>query len=290
MKIRLFVNILVIIVLINLLVPQAHAQFIDPNNTLILNTLRQISTRHFLTLEEQRLQTAKMVQQLRQFYDTYTLLRNDVEFSQSLYRDFKSIENMDLTNSYSVSNFIINADQPNYWFPSLSGDINRSTLDIQALLNSSEELKQTYESFALSVNDVEEPEDAEIRRHNAMVGQQAFSEALFEHALKCQVLSKTYDSLAVELHSQVNDQSNLYTPAERTQLLLESVKLRDRSNSYWEKYLNLSQKAHNDELDRYDEKLNFLRSKVNWNTLQSQVNSTSRIRYGFFDLISAPFE
>ena len=290
MKIKLFANIFVIILVLNLPLHYAQAQFFDPNNTLILNTLRQISSRHFLTLQEQRMQTAKLVQQLRQFYDTYTLLRNDIEFSQSLYRDFKAIENLDLSHSYSLSNFIVNSDRANYWFPSLTGDMNRTTLDVEALLNNSQELKSTYESFALSVNDAEVPEDAEIRRQNALVGQQFFSEALFEHALKCQVLSKTYDSLAVELHRQVNNHSNMYTQAERTQLLLEAVKLRDRSNSYWEKYLNLSQKAHNNELESYDDKLHFIRSKLNWNTLRNQVNKTSRIRYGFFDMVSAPFE
>ena len=135
-----------------------------------------------------------------------------------------------------------------------------------------------------------EPSDTELRRYNAIVGQQAFSEALFEYALKCQVLAKTYDSLAVELHQQVMSQSSKYTSAERTQLLLESVKLRDLSNNYYEKYLELSQQAHEKELNLYDEKLNLLRSKVNMNTLKNQVNKTSRIRYGFFDIISAPFE
>ncbi|UCE08279.1 MAG: hypothetical protein JSW07_09765 [bacterium] len=275
---------------VSIFVLQARAQLFDPNNTLILNTLREIAIKHNLALDEQRMQTAKLVQQLRQFYDTYTLLRNDIEFSQSLYRDFKAIENLDLTRSYSMSNFIINADRLNYWFPSLSGDLNRTTLDIEALLNNATELKQTYESFALSVNDNKVPEDAEYRRHNAIVGQQFFSQALFEHALKCQVLAKTYDSLAVELNKQVINQSNKFTVAERTQLLLETVKLRDLSNSYYEKYLDLSQQAHNNELNLYDEKLNFLQSKVNWKTLKNQINKTSRIRYGFFDKVAAPFE
>ena len=113
---------------------------------------------------------------------------------------------------------------------------------------------------------------------------------MFEYALKCQVLAKTYDSLAVELHRQVTNQENKYTSAERTQLLLEAVKLRDLSNSYYEKYLDLSKKANESELNMYDEKLNYLRSKVNWNALKNEVNKTSRIRYGFFDIISAPFE
>lgn len=286
-------NILIIGVisfLINISFNQSYAQFIDPNNTLILNTLREIATKHALTLDEQRIQTAKMVQQLRQFYDTYSLLRNDIEFSQSLYRDFKAIENLDLTSSYAVSNFIINADRFDYWFPSTTSDISMTSMDVEALINNSKRLKETYESFALSVNDEEEPIDAERRRHNALVGQQAFSQALFEYALKCQVLAKTYDSLAVELHRQITNQENKYTAAERTQLLLEAVKLRDQSNQYFEKYLELSQKSHESELNLYDEKLNYLRSKINWKTLQNQVNKTSKIRYGFFDLIRAPFE
>lgn len=272
------------------ILPQVRAQLFDPNNTLILNTLREIATKHALALDEQRLQTAKLVQQLRQFYDTYTLLRNDIEFSQGLYRDFKAIENMDLTNSYTLSNFIINADRFDYWFPSLTGEASMATLDVEALINNSRRLKETYESFSLSVNDEEEPSDAEQRRHNALVGQQAFSQALFEYALKCQVLAKTYDSLAVELHRQVTNQENQYTAAERTQLLLEAVKLRDQSNQYYEKYLELSQKSHESELNLYEEKLDYLRSKVNMKTLQNQVNKTSKIRYGFFDLIRAPFE
>ena len=269
---------------------KSHAQFLDPNNALILNTLREIATKHALALDEQRLQTAKLVQQLRQFYDTYTLLRNDIEFSQSLYRDFKAIDNLDLTNSYTVSNFIINADRFDYWFPSLTGDVNMATMDVDALINNSKRMKDTYESFALSVNDEKVPIDAEQRRHNAMVGQQAFSQAMFEYALKCQVLAKTYDSLAVELHRQVTSAENKYSSAERTQLLLEAVKLRDLSNSYYEKYLDLNQKAHASELNMYDEKLNYLRSKVNWKVMKNEVNKTSKIRYGFFDIISAPFQ
>jgi len=274
----------------NGLITKSFAQFIDPNNTLILNTLREIATKHALTLDEQRMQTARLVQQIRQFYDTYTLLRNDIEFSQSLYRDFKAIDNLDLANSYTLSNFIINADRFDYWFPSLTGDVNMATMDVEALVNNSRQLKSTYESFALSVTDDKEPIDAEQRRHNAMVGQQAFSQAMFEYALKCQVLAKTYDSLAVELHRQVTNQENKYTAAERTQFLLEAVKLRDLSNSYYEKYLEHNQKAHENELNMYDEKLNYLRSKVNWDALKNEANKTSKIRYGFFDIISAPFE
>jgi len=289
-KRRIIIIIGIILLLYNIFFDKAHAQLIDPNNTLILNTLREIATKHALTLDEQRIQTARLVQQIRQFYDTYSLLRNDIEFSQSLYRDFKAIDNLDLTNTYAVSNFIVNADRFDYWFPSLTGDLNMATMDVEALINNSRRLKETYESFSLSVNDEEEPIDAEQRRHNALVGQQAFSQAMFEYALKCQVLAKTYDSLAVELHRQITNEENKYTAAERTQFLLEAVKLRDQSNQYYEKYLELSQKSHESELNLYDEKLNYLRSKVNMKTLKDQVNKTSKIRYGFFDIIRAPFE
>jgi hypothetical protein len=271
-------------------VSPVRAQFFDPNNALILNTLREISSRNYLALQEQRMQTAKMVQQVRQFYDTYTLLRNDIEFSQSLYRDFKALESLDLTQTYAASNFIMNSDRPDYWLPGLSGEMSRAAMDAEALLSNSAELKRTYESFALSVGDEQVPVDAEARRQNAIVGQEAYSQALFEYALKCQVLAGTYDSLAVELQRQVTNEQNKYTPAERTQLLVEAVKLRDLSNSYYEKYLEISQKAHDNELDMYDEKLNLIRSKENWKTLKNQVNKTSRIRYGFFDIIAAPFE
>ncbi len=268
----------------------AAAQFFDPNNTLILNTLREIAMKHNLALEEQRLQTAKMIQQLKQFYDTYTLLRSDIEFSQSLYRDFKAIENLDLTRTYALTDFVINADRMDYWFPSLSSEVKMAATNAEALINNANELKRTYESFSLSVTDQQVPTDAEQRRHNALVGQQAFSQALFEYALKCQVLARTYDSMAVELNQQLANQANKFTTAERTQLLLEAVKLRDLSNNYYEKYLQLTEKAHQDELNLYDEKMNYLRSKVDWKTLKNQVNRTSKIRYGFFDLIPAPFQ
>ena len=94
----------------------------------------------------------------------------------------------------------------------------------------------------------------------------------------------------MELHRQITNQENKYTAAERTQLLLEAVKLRDQSNQYYEKYLELSQKSHQDELNMYDEKLNYLRSKVNWKAMSNEVNQTSKIRYGFFDIIKAPFQ
>lgn len=278
------------VVFVGLFTLPAKAQFIDPNNAMILNTLRDISSKHHLALQEQRLQTSKMVEQLRQFYDTYSLLRSDVEFSQSLYRDFKAIDNLDLTQSYSTSNFINSSDRLDYWFPSLTGEMSRAAMDAEELLNNSNELKRTYESFALSVGDEQVPQDAELRRQNAMAGEQAYSQALFEYALKCQVLSKTYDSMAVELNKQVTDKNNKYTPAERTSLLVESVKLRDLSNSYYEKYLEHSQKAHDNELNMYDEKLNLLQSKQNWKELKNQANKTSRVRYGFFDMVSAPGE
>ncbi len=291
---RKFANTLatVLIVFVTLIAfsQPAKAQFFDPNNALILNTLRDISFKNHLSLQEQRLQTAKMVQQLQQFYDSYTLLRSDIEFSQSLYRDFKSVESLDLTESYVLSDFIINADRPSYWLPSTSNNLNRTIMSTDGLLNNFEELQKTYESFAISVTDDQAPDDAVQRRHNALVGQQAYSQMLFEYALKCEVLAKTYDSLATELQRQVSDQSNRYTPGERTQLMVEAVKLRDLSNSYYEKHLDLTEKAHKKELEMFDDKLNFLEKNRSWDTLKKQVNSTSKVRYGFFDLIKAPFE
>jgi len=264
-----------------------RAQFFDPQSGMILNVLREISLKHQLGLEEQRIQTAKMVQQLKQFYDTYTVLRQDVEFTQSLYRDFKAIENMRVNNSFALSNFILNADRFDYWLPSTTQDINRSVMDTQSLLNNAEELRRTYESFALSTQADEAPRDAETRRENAIIGQEAFSQALFEHALRSQQMAKTYDSMAVELYRQVVNSKNKYTEAERTQLLIESVKLREMSNSYYEKYLKLSQDLHTNELNMYDQKMDLLRSKVNWKAMQNQVNKTSKIRYGFFDITSS---
>jgi hypothetical protein len=273
-----------------LITAPASAQFFDPQGGMILNVLREISLKHQLGLEEQRIQTAKMVQQLKQFYDTYTILRQDVEFTQSLYRDFKAIENMRLNNSFALSNFILNADRLNYWLPGTTQDVTRSAMDTQTLLNNAEELRRTYESFAVSTQAGEAPKDAETRRENALIGQEAFSQALFEHALRSQQMAKTYDSMAVELYRQVVNSKNKYTEAERTQLLLESVKLREMSNQYYEKYLKLSQDAHTNELAMYDEKMDMLRSKVNWKTMQNQVNKTSKIRYGFFDISSAAVE
>ena len=266
------------------------AQFFDPNNIMIINTLRDISVKNHLALQEQRIQTAKMVQQLQQFYDSYTLVRNDIEFSQSLYRDFQAVGNMDLTQSYVASDFILNADRPSYWLPSTVNNMNRSAMSTEHLLNNYDQLQQTYESFSISINDEKTPDDAAQRRHNAMVSQQAYSQMLFEYALKCEVLAKTYDSLATELQNQVVAESNRYTPGERTQLMVEAVKLRDLSNSYYEKHLALTEKAHKKELDMFDEKVDFLEQKRSWSTLQKQVNKTSKIRYGFFDVINAPFE
>jgi hypothetical protein len=268
----------------------AQAQFFDPQGGMIINVLREISLKHQLGLEEQRLQTAKMVQQLKQFYDTYTILRQDVEFTQSLYRDFKAVENMRLNNSFAISNFILNADRLNYWLPSTTQDVTRSAMDTQSLLNNADELRRTYESFALSTQADEAPQDAETRRENAIIGQEVFSQALFEHALRSQQLAKTYDSMAVELYRQVVNSKNKYTEAERTQLLLKSVELREMSNSYYEKYLKLSQDAHTNEINMFDKKMDLLRSKVNWKAMKNQVNKTSKVRYGFFDISSATVE
>jgi len=52
----------------------------------------------------------------------------------------------------------------------------------------------------------------------------------------------------------------------------------------------LAQQAHNNALNMHDKKRNFLQSKGNWKALQKQVNKTSAVRYGFFDIIRAPFE
>ena len=231
------------VVVFLMLIQPAKAQFLDPNNIMILNTLRDISVKNHLSLQEQRIQTAKMVQQLQQFYDSYTLLRNDIEFSQSLYRDFQAVESLDLTQSYVLSDFILNADRPSYWLPSTTNNVNRTGMSTEGLLNNYDELQKTYESFSISINDEKTPDDAAQRRHNAMAGQQAYSQMLFEYALKCEVLAKTYDSLATELQKQVTSQSNRYTPGERTQLMVEAVKLRDLSNSYFEKHLALSRKG-----------------------------------------------
>ena len=268
----------------------AKAQFLDPQNGVIISVLREISLKNQLGLEEQRMQTAKMVQQLKQFYDTYTLLRQDVEFTQSLYRDFKAIDNMRLNNSFAVSNFIMNADRLNYWLPGVTQDISRSTMDTQALLNNADELRRTYESFALSTQDTDAPQDAETRRTNAILGQEAFSRALFEQSLRNQQMAKTYDSMAVELYRQVKDGRNKFTEAERTQFLIESVKLRELSNSYYEKYLKQAQDAHNTELSMFDQKMDLLRSKTNWKAMKNQVNRTSKVRYGFFDITPAVIE
>jgi hypothetical protein len=273
-----------------LITSPVKAQFFDPQSGMILSVLREISFKHQLGLEEQRMQTAKMVQQLKQFYDTYTLLRQDVEFTQSLYRDFKAIDNMNLNNSFAVSNFIINADRLNYWIPGTTQDISRSAMDTQALLSNADELRRTYESFALSTQDDEAPNDAETRRANAIIGQEAFSKELFEQALRNQQMAKMHDSMAVELYHQVRNSRNKFTEAERTQFLIESVKMRDKANEYYQNYLKLAQEAHSTELSMFDQKLDLLRSKTNWKTMKNQVNRTSKIRYGFFDITPAAIE
>ncbi len=277
----------VITVLLFLVPSLAHAQFWDPNTSLILSTLREISVKHNLGLQEQRRQTAQLVQQLKQFYDTYTLLRQDIEFTQSLYNDMRAIDHLDLSNSYAVSNFIINGDRLNYWLPSTVTDVSQSALGVESLIGNARELERTYNSFALSTQREEIPTDLETRRHNALLGQEAFAKALLEYAMKSQVLAKTYDSMAVELQRQVINNKNKFTEAERTQLLLEAVKLREFSNSYYEKYLKYSEEAHTNELGMFDRKLDFLSKKVDWQTLKSQVNKTSKIRYGFFDISSS---
>jgi hypothetical protein len=62
------------------------------------------------------------------------------------------------------------------------------------------------------------------------------------------------------------------------------------SNSYYEKYLKLAQDAHSNELNLFDQKLDLLRSKANMKALKNQVNKTSKIRYGFFDISPAAVE
>jgi hypothetical protein len=262
----------------------AKAQFFDPQSSIILGVLREISNKSQLGLAEQRIQTARMVEQLKQFYDTYTLLRNDVEFTQSLYSDFQAINNLGLSSSFAITNLILNGDRINYWLPSTTQQAERSVMDSEALLKNADELRKTYDSFAVSTLEAEVPENAEQRLENAYETQEAFSRALFEQGLRSQKLAVTYDSLASELYRQVINEKNKFTEAERTQLLLESVKLRAMSNSAYEKYLELMQKVQNDELAMRDEKLGYLRSKANWKTLQTEANKISKIRYGFFDI------
>jgi len=264
--------------------------FIDPNSSFILSTLREISVKHQLGLEEQRRQTAQMVQQLKVFYDTQTLLRNDVEFTQGLYNDLQAVKHLDITNDFTLSNFIMNADRMDYWLPATTTDLGRSAQDVQALTGNADALQRTYESFAVSTKKGEIPDDLAAREHNALLGQEVFSQALLEYAIKSQHMSKTYDSMAVELQREVMNNKNKYTEAERTQLLLEAVKLRENSNSYYEKYLKLSEEAHTNELNMYDKKLNFLSKKFDWQTLKSEASRTSKVRYGFFDITAAKTE
>ncbi len=277
--------------LLLLLTKPAHAQFfLDPSTSLMLSTLREISLKHQLGLEEQRRQTAQMVQQVKQFYDTYTLLRNDLEFTQSLYNDMQAVKNLDFNNTFAVSNFIINGDRLDYWLPSTTSDLAHSTQDLRAFAGNAEAMQQIYESFAVSTKRDEIPTDLAAREHNALLGQEVFSQALLEYAIKSQQMAKTYDSMAVELQRQVMNNKNKYTEAERTQLLLEAVKLRENSNVYYEKYLKLSQEAHTNELNMYDKKLSHLNKKFDWKTLKDQANRTSKVRYGFFDISAAKTE
>lgn len=269
---------------------QASAQFFDPGNSLIMNMLRQISVQHNLGLQEQRLQTAHMVEQLRTFYDTYSLLRRDIEFSQSLYNDMTNIGNLDLTNTYAIRDMIINGDRVNYWFPTTSTDINQSAMDAQALIGNAAELHRIYESFALSVDSEQIPNDMEQRRQNALKGEEYFSKALIEQAIRSQMLAKTYDSLAVELNSQARDPNSRFTEAERTQFMIEAVKLKELSNSHYEKYLKLSQDAYDSELKHFKDKAGMINGRLDWQALKSRVNSKSKIRYGFFDISSARTE
>ncbi len=267
----------------------AKAQLIDPQSSLILSVLRDISFKHQLGLQQERAQTAKMIQQVKQFYDSYTLLRQDFQFTQSLYRDMKAVENLRLNNSFALSNFIINADRVGYWFPGTSQDLNRTAMDTESLLQNARALQETYDSFSLSTQDDAVPEDASKRLHNAYAGQEAFSKALFEQALRSQRLAVTYDSMAVALYREIMNKNNNFTEAERTQLLLETVNLRELSNSHHEKYLQLSQQVHESELNLYDEKVGYLRSKVDWQNLRNEANKISKVRYGFFDITPVSF-
>ncbi|RMD96966.1 MAG: hypothetical protein D6814_10400, partial [Calditrichaeota bacterium] len=198
--------------------------------------------------------------------------------------------NMRITNSFAVSNFILNGDRFDYWFPNTAQELSRSTMDTDALLHNADALRRVYDSFALSTQDEEAPRDAELRRQNALIGQEAFSRALLQQALRDKKLAQSYDSMAVELYHQVINAKNKYTEAERTQLLVESVKLRDLSNQHYEKYLKLSQEVNANELNMYDQKLEYLRSKTNWRNLKKEVNKISRIRYGFFDITPVQFK
>ena len=269
---------------------RAQAQFFDPNTSLILGTLREISLKHNLGLQEQRMQTAQLVQQVKQFYDTYTLLRNDLEFTQSLYQDMKSAQDLDLSNAYAVSNFIINGDRVNFWLPRTSSDVNRTALDAEALLGNARELERIYDSFAISTQDDEVPSDIVQRRENALLGQDAFSRALVEQAIRDQQLAKDYYNEAIKLRTLALDPENKFTEAERTQFMIEALKLQEKSNAYYEKYLKLSQEAHTNELEQFDRKMDFLGKRFTWKALKSHINQTSKIRYGFFDISAARTE
>ncbi len=271
--------------------PPAHAQFfLDPTSGMMLNTLRDISLKHQLGLEEQRRQTSQMVQQLKVFYDNYSLVRQDLEFTQSLYNDMQAVKNLDFANNFTLSNFVTNADRLDYWLPATTSDLARSGENLNALANDTEALQRTYESFAVSTKNGEIPDDLAAREENALLGQEAFSQAMLGYAIKSQQMAKSYDSMAVELQREIMNNKNKYTEAERTQLLLEAVKLRENSNAYYEKYLKLSQDAHTNELNMSERKLNFLSKKFDWQTLKTQANRTSKVRYGFFDISAAKTE
>lgn len=265
-------------------IKKANAQFFDPQSSVMLGVLREISSKHNVGLAEQRIQTAKMIEQLKQFYDTYTVLRQDVEFTQSLYRDFQAIDNMQVSNTFAVTNLILNGDRLNYWLPSTTQQAQRSVMDSDALLRNADALRETYDGFAVSAQSDAVPANADARLSNAYEAQEAFSRALFEQGLRSQKLAVTYDSLATELYRQVVNDKNKFTEAERTQLLLESVKMRNMSNTAYEKYLEIMQQVQNDELALREEKLGYLRSKVDWKALKSQANQVSKVRYGFFDI------
>jgi len=266
------------------------AQLFDPQSSMIIGVLREISAKHQLGLQQQRIQTAKLVEQLKQFYDTYTLLRQDFDFTQSLYRDFQAVQNLQTNTLFGTTNFILNADRLDYWFPNTSQELGQTIMDSDNLLNNFEALNRTYDSFSVAAGAEAPPKDAELRRLNALMGEEAYSKMLYQHALRSKHMAFTYDSLATQLYNQVINDRNKFTEAERTNLLVESAKLRNMSNNYYEKYLELSKQARKDELGMYDEKMGLLRSKVNWKILRKQANKESKIRYGFFDITPAKID
>lgn len=271
-------------------VTPVSAQLFDPQSSLIIGVLREISAKNQLGLQQQRLQTAKLVEQLKQFYDSYTLLRQDYQFTQSLYSDFQAVDKLRTNTLFGSTNFILKADRLDYWFPNTTQELGQTIMDSENLLNNFEALNRTYDSFSISADADGPPEDAELRRLNALMGEEAYSKMLYEHALRSKHMALTYDSLAAQLYDQVINQRTKFTEAERTNLLVESAKLRDMSSNYYEKYLQLSKQARTDELNLYDKKMDMLRSKVNWKVLRQQVNEESKIRYGFFDITPAKID